>query len=159
LAFINRKENTMAHTQTLSAPVLPSGIKASDCSYPKFGEKVPEEERMAYDVGGGQFDLWHVTGYGWVIPTLSICKSNRVRDMSNRERTYAVAVDGGKIVRCGLGPHVTAKVTVYIRKGRVEALKKFLDLRETGEIAAGQIRDRISTRRAQGALYRIGRGW
>jgi hypothetical protein len=47
----------------------------------------------------------------------------------------------------GKGPHVLRTVTVYVRNGRVEALKKFLDLKAQGEGKAGDIRDTISTRR------------
>ena len=52
-----------------------------------------------------------------------------------------------------------ARCTVYIRKSRSGALQPFIDLRLKGESSAGQIRDRISTRRAQGAIYRMERGW
>ncbi len=37
---------------------------------------------------------------------------------------------------------------------RASALQQFIDLRTKGQAAAGEVRDRISSRRAQGALER-----
>jgi hypothetical protein len=67
----------------------------------------------------------------------------------------------GEPVTMGKGPHVLRTVTVYVRNGRKDALQKFLDLKVQGEAKAGDIRDRISTRRAQTALRRtnFGNDW
>jgi hypothetical protein len=48
---------------------------------------------------------------------------------------------------------------VYVKESRREALAKYLTLQAEGTKDSNQVRDRISTRRAQGAMYRIARGW
>jgi hypothetical protein len=69
------------------------------------------------------------------------------------DRFYATALNG-KIYRVGRGPHVLSTTTVYVKKSRENALQKFLDLMDKGNADANMIRDRISSRRAQGALHR-----
>jgi len=140
----------MTATKTAPLPTLPLGILSSDLSQPKDswklwkGHDVPYEDRS--------FDLWHTTGFGWCIPTLLIAAAS-YRRPGQPERTYATTIDG-KVVRIGAGPHVTHRLTVYLRPSRMAALKKFLDLREAGRGSAGQVRDRISSRRAQGQVMR-----
>jgi len=128
---------------------LPKGILASDLKYPKWD--APESERYAT-----QFELWYTERFGWCIPTLFISKARRGSNVN--DRTYGISVTG-QIVTMGKGPHVLKTVMVYVKKSRQDALKSFLDLKTKGEAEAGQIRDRISTRRAQGALYRSNLGW
>lgn len=123
---------------------LPKGITSADLKYPGY------EEGDARNYDERSFELWFTTGFGWVIPTLDITTSGR-RGMPRR--TYAVTLKGD-VVRVGQGPHVTETVTVYVRLARVEALKPFTDLRTKGLAEAGQVRDRISSRRAQGQMER-----
>jgi hypothetical protein len=130
------------HTKTTSKPtVLPDGIRESDLKFPSYTKcrKVPYDSRS--------FELWHTTGLGWCIPTLLIARGRTTN------RTYATTLDG-KPCRIGRGPHVTRTVTVYVTDARLKDLQRFLDLRTKGAGDAGQIRDRISSRRAQGQMER-----
>jgi hypothetical protein len=127
--------------------MLPKGITEKDLKYPErhdFPENFQYEDRS--------FELWFCGSFGWCIPTLQIRGAGR--RMGVAPRTYAVSVDTKKVCRIGLGPHVLKRVTVYVRKSRLEVLKPFLDLRREGAIAANNVRDRISTRRAQSAMRR-----
>jgi hypothetical protein len=132
---------------------LPAGIKATDLKYPKWDAK----DQLARDDKGYSmsFELWYTPSMGWVIPTLQIARGKR----GYADRTYAVRVDGNGLCRVGQGPHVTEQVTVYVKESRREALAKYLTLQAEGTKDSNQVRDRISTRRAQGAMYRIARGW
>lgn len=121
---------------------LPVGILKSDLKYPKF-------EDNAYKT----FELWDVRGFGFVIPSLLISKAGR-RSTLKTDRVYATGVDNGKIYRVGKGPHVLSTTVIYVKKSRESALQKFLDLRDQGSADANMIRDRISSRRAQGQLNR-----
>ena len=79
--------------------------------------------------------------------------SKAKRSSNVKDRTYAVTLEG-QPVRIGKGPHILRTVTVYVRKNRVEALQKYLDLKNNGEVKAGEIRDSISTRRARTEMRR-----
>ena len=125
---------------------LPKGILPSDLVYPS---KVP----LAKPYSDSSFELWYTEGFGWVIPTLFIARASR-RNPNTSDRTYAVRVSDAAPVRVGCGPHVKKQVTVYVKESRKEALVKFLELREKGTEQSNIIRDRISSRRAQGALRR-----
>lgn len=124
---------------------LPKGVKATDLKYPSY----KEVEGIDYDARS--FELWHTTGFGWCIPVLLI---GRARRANTSDRTYAVTVEGAKLVRIGKGPHVTDTLTVYTRKTTIERLQPYLDLRTKGAGDAGSVRDRISSRRAQGQIER-----
>lgn len=144
-------------TTQLVAP-LPAGIVVTDLGYQKRPLKETPAMREAWDAiawDDRQFELWHVTAFGWCIPTLAISSSgSRSGRVGSQQRTYAVRVDDGAVVRIGRGPHVKQTLAVHVGPKNVERLQKFLDLRRTGEGKAGEIRDRISSRRAQGALMR-----
>jgi hypothetical protein len=116
---------------------LPIGILKSDLKYDKLARYT--------------FDLWLVKGIGWCIPTLFIAKAKR---SDRADRYYAVHIDSGKLCRIGNGPHIEELHTVYVAPKRAEALQKFLDLRTQGEVDANVVRDRRSSRRAQGQLNR-----
>lgn len=123
---------------------LPAGINASDLKFASYDEctGVPFEERS--------FELWYTERMGWCIPTLLIGKA---RGRQTTDRTYAVTLKGD-LVRIGKGPHVTTQHVVYVRTKRLAALQPFLNLRRDGAAKAGTVRDRISSRRAQGQLER-----
>lgn len=127
---------------------LPKGILKSDLTYPK------DYADNTYET----FELWDVRGVGLLIPSLLISKTSRrvrlVHGGAVTDRYYATDVATGKIYRIGRGPHVLSTTTVYVRKSRLADLQKFLDLREKGSADANMIRDRISSRRAQGQLHR-----
>ena len=100
-----------------------------------------------------EFSLWYVDALGgWCVPTLLIRNASR-RSSSKTDRTYATTLDG-KPVRIGMGPHVSAIARVYVRASRKAALQRYLDLQSEGSKTAHEIRDRISSRRAQSALRR-----
>lgn len=136
----------------VDTPKLPDGIIPGDLKYPKYWETNDPKDKQI-----GTFDLWYSAGrngFGWCIPTLHIANSRQ-----HGERSYAIRVSDGQPVRIGGGPHVTQRLTVYVTEGRKAALEKYLELKRKGEEDANSIRDRISSRRAQGALYRMNRGW
>jgi len=140
----------MAKKQSEKKPEieLPKGIKESDLSYPKnYKNRVVE-----------YLELYYTTAFGWCIATLHIRNAGR-RSTNKDPRTYAVKVDDGSCVRVGLGPHVLKRVTVYVTEKRLKDLQRFIDLKNSGEITANEIRDRISTRRAQGSIRRSKLGW
>jgi hypothetical protein len=127
---------------------LPDEVRETDLKYPSWeSTKNNEDNRVV-----SQFEMWYTERFGWCIPTLFISRARRGSNMN--DRTYGIAINTNGVVTMGKGPHVLRTVTVYVRKGRVEALKKFTDLKTKGEGDAGQIRDRISTRRANTMLRR-----
>ncbi len=67
---------------------------------------------------------------------------------------YGVTVKDGRVVRCGNGPHVTREITVHLTKDNVGRLARYVELWKTGMAEANGIRDRISSRRAQGQAHR-----
>ncbi len=88
---------------------------------------------------------------GWVLCTLNLGGKGRA---GQAERTYGIEVATEKVCRVGRGPHVLQTVTVYLSKANIARLQKYVDLHQKGLADAGQIRDRISTRRAQGQIHR-----
>jgi len=82
-----------------------------------------------------------------------IARATARRGSNVADRTYATTLDG-KSVRIGFGPHVRARHTVFVSKSRLAVLQKFLDLRKQGQVTSNEIRDRISSRRAQGQVNR-----
>jgi len=123
---------------------LPEGILENDLLFPGWGHDTPHEDRIDYEAGDhGQLEMWYTEAFGWCIPTLKIGNAGR----HDTRRTYAIAINTAAGCRIGHGPHVKRTVTVYIRKNRVEALQKFIDLYNKGLEMAGFTRDRISTRR------------
>ena len=142
---------------------LPEGILESDLNYPRFVDGVGlaydlgENGRLEfYEVKSGRVDRAGCPATFWCIATLFIGKGRQHAD-----RTYAVRVDDGSLVRVGKGPHVLRTLVVYVAKDRAEALKKYTDLYVAGSEKAGMVRDRISSRRAQGQLERAAgnRSW
>lgn len=123
---------------------LPEGILKTDLTRPSMSAY--GGEALSNDWQNNTFDLWHVTGFGWCIPTLAISGKGA--------RTYAIRIKDRNVVRIGMGPHVTEQVTVYVRINRLRTLQSFLDMRTDGAGKAGQVRDRISSRRAQGQIMR-----
>lgn len=135
------KEITQKNKTT--ANDLPPKVLVADTKYPDY----QKEERLQEEL-----TFYKTSGFGWVLRTLFISRSpNR----NYPDRYYGIAVDDGRSVRVGGGPHILATVTVYVKEGiRAEALKCYLELLNAGTINAGEIWDRISTRRARGQEYR-----
>lgn len=136
---------------------LPAGVLAKDLVYPSYKDR---DKLVPWSIRGNSFELWAVAALGgaleWFVPTLRIANaSRRAGPGVTTARTYATRVRDGKGgFRIGRGPHVKCTVTVYVRQSRVKALEPYLALREQGQEVASQIRDRISSRRAQGTLMR-----
>lgn len=128
-----------------SCSSLPPGITADDLTFPKMGDAISYSEGKELGVPPERsLRLYYAKGFGWAICTLLIGSSR-----SQPDRYYAITLEG-KTCRLGKGPHVTQEVTVYVKKSNVERLKKYIDLYNDGLSRAGQIRDRISSRRAEG---------
>jgi hypothetical protein len=153
---------------------LPNGILVSDLKYP---ESLPypdgEMSDADWDARHAEqaktrvehtFTFYKTAQFGWCMLTLHISngsRNQRARGVTT-ERSYAVPVNNpDSIVRVGLGPHVTDQFTLYLRRDRLDALKFYVELNNKGLAAAGNVRDRISTRRAQGAMHRANgeRSW
>ena len=134
---------------------LPFGILKSDLEYPKWNEKATSKQREANRIAH-TLTLHHIDSErdakndGWVIATLPIGGKRRAGYV---ERTYAIGQDR-KVYTVGQGPHVTGTVRVYVTNARLKALAPLVELYTFGMAEAGTIRDRISTRRAQGAIHR-----
>ncbi len=123
-----------------SSGKLPDGVNNADLVWPK------PKDPLVHDAGNrGVLTFVETSGFGWCLATLSI---------TNRGRTYAVRVADGSSVRVGSGPHVLCTINVYVRKSRLKALQRYLDLYTAGGQRAGEIRDRISSRRAEGVERR-----
>lgn len=126
---------------------LPPDIIKADLAYPKDGIDwlAGNNGRLTFYQVEGRRGLY------WCIATLPIGSS---RNRKYAPRTYAIGLNGA-ICTVGGGPHVKQVVSIYLAKARVSKLRKYIELYETGMGNAGQIRDRISSRRAQGQMERM----
>lgn len=140
------KTKTKAPSSTKIA--LPKGILESDCG----PDKVYGQTETDYTAGdSGNLHLHYIPEVGWVVATLFISRSSSAKYI---DRTYGIVVETGKTVRIGGGPHITSTIVVRLRKNRIEALSPFIEMYDNGMGKAGSVRDRISTRRAQGVEHR-----
>lgn len=115
---------------------LPKGVKATDTQYPKYNEKKPDryidELRFLYS-----------DRFGWVVQTLSI--------NARQNRSYGTPLSG-EIVTCG---NASSKIiSVYVTESRQAHLKEWIDAKAKGMESAGNVRDRIGSRRAEGQVKR-----
>ena len=135
-----------------SKPVgdLPPDVKASDTKYPAK----PLAYAVILELGLRDYSLsfYRVKGMGWVLLTLGISGAGK-SDRNSTARSYGTTMEG-KVCRVGRGPHVEKEATVYLSEENLPRLRKYVDLLAKGLADAGQIRDRISSRRAQGQLHR-----
>lgn len=141
----------------MDAPTLPFGLKDSDLQYPKRPKRYDWHKPHGSDLMK-TITLYETERFGWVVCTLEIRRPGRRHRHDAQPRTYGID-RGGKICTVGLGPHVKRSITVYVSRARAEALKELTDLHRKGLADAGSIRDRISSRRAFGALWRMDRGY
>lgn len=119
---------------------LPKGITAKDLEYPSYKSKDRAEHTLT---------MYYTERMGWIITTLGIKRGRAGR----ADRTYGVTIEG-TTCRVGNGPHVLKTITVYVRTSRLKALQRYVDLHNTGAVRANEVRDRISSRRAEGAEKR-----
>src|ERR1700747_2559427 len=118
-----------------TAKELPPDVLKSDTVYPKWNGT--KRQRVLHTL-----TFYKTQRLGWVITTLHIAKARRP---GTSDRSYCVGIDGS-LCRAGRGPHVLSEVTVYVTEKRLSKLQKYVDLHEKGLAAAGDVRDRISSR-------------
>lgn len=137
---------------------LPAPVQADDLRQPSYQkeEHLPWSDLDAMHLPGGTLTLYKVKGRGWVVCTLPISKASRRQAAAGvgTDRTYAIGLDKREVCTVGGGPHVEATVTVWVSKANLERLRPLIDLHTEGLTLAGQIRDRTSSRRAQGQIER-----
>jgi len=138
---------------TVNADDLPPNVTVADLEYPT-GNNIDWETRKQLGLEE-LYDLvfYKTSGLGWLIATLHIKNPSR-RQRGAAARTYAVGINDGKVYRVGLGPHVLKTITVYLSKTNLDRLGNYIRLWKQGLAEAGTVRDRISSRRAQGQIYR-----
>jgi hypothetical protein len=137
--------------KAVKLPMLPLGIELSDFKRPDWDDK---KDKLIEPYQDSEFEMWYTERFGWCIPTLLIGRGRG----GYQDRTYAYSLKTEGTVRIGRGPHVLHTVTVYVRKTREKALRPYLEKRSQGAGMAGDIRDRISTRRALTAQRRASYG-
>lgn len=160
-----KSSNQVAKVDSKKTPVdLPPEITEADTKYTNTAAKIDwsdkkaaaayyaEQEALRKTLGEtpSYFTFYKTAAFGWCLMTLDISKGKR----GNADRSYGVVVADGKVCRCGNGPHVLKEVVVYLTPDNLERLKVYIDLWRKGMADAGTIRDRISTRRAQGQQHR-----
>jgi hypothetical protein len=157
----------MAKKQTKKATApkldLPPDVKEADTKWPSYKEnskpwRVGENANLPYSLTF--YKIKGRTSADWVICTLHISNPSRRQQGAVPARTYSIGIEDSKVYTVGRGPHVIAEVTVYLTADNIDRLRKYCDLYTQGMADASIIRDRISTRRAQGTLRRSGLpGW
>jgi hypothetical protein len=145
----------MATKKPVQMTELPPDVEPEDLKYPEPGRGLPWERRKEL----GLEDLYSLTFYrvrdlGWVLCTLHISNPSRKAAAGTTARTYGIGVADGKVYTVGRGPHVTKEVEVYLSGDNLDRLSRYVDLWKKGMEDASAIRDRISSRRAQGQLHR-----
>lgn len=152
-------------SKKVTASELPPDVLPEDC---KFGRYITdpdnEEEFDAYYAFRkvlrdrqlpDELLFYHIpTGPGWVLCTLKISSAGKRHAPGTPDRYYAIGLKDGKTYTVGRGPHVKSVLRVYFRRDNWERLEKYATLWETGMANAGTVRDRISSRRAQGQQHR-----
>lgn len=149
----------MKKTAKPAAPALPPGIKPEDMNYPAAGRSLPYEKLkelgLGYEAGwSGVLTFYHCANARrapeWVLTTLRISGAGR----GATERYYGIGVADSKTYTVGRGPHVTTVVEVRPSADNLDRLLPYLGLWKKGMADASAVRDRISSRRAQGQLHR-----
>lgn len=140
---------------------LPDDVTLADCKYPDWGESLPYEDQKAlgltYESGwSGSLTFYYTEKLGWVLCTLHISNASRSQKARGvvTDRSYGIGIKDEKVYTVGRGPHVLSEIQVYLRKDAMDRLEKYVKLWLKGMADAGNIRDRISSRRAQGQAYR-----
>jgi hypothetical protein len=109
---------------------FPVGVTEADKKYPKKGYI-------------GSMEFLQSNRFGWCVKTLPI---------NGRGRSYGMSAEG-TVVTMGGRPD-DQPLYIYIHEGNQARLQKWIDLKAKGVGTAGDIRDRIGSRRAQGQVMR-----
>ncbi len=137
---------------------LPPNVTEADLAYPASGHHLPYERQkelgLDYSIGWTGRLLFYRVPNGrkapeWVLTTLLIGKAKNTPD-----RYYGIGLADSKVYTVGKGPHVTEEVEVIVSADNVERLMPLIELWRKGMADASSIRDRISSRRAQGQAHR-----
>lgn len=128
-----------------STTPLPMGIKESDFQYPKAEQVLEYVPLYEVEFRSGQKI--------WCAGVLKI--GSRAAGLGYGDRTYAIRLPAGTLCRIGGGPHVKSTRTLYLSEKRAKELKEFVAALEKGRAEAGQVRDRVSSRRVEGQLRRM----
>lgn len=152
---------TAKKKMTTTAADLPPDVTPADVEYPKSGTGLTYSELAELGLDSHHLTFYRVAASGrdrapgWVLCTLHISNpGRRTSPAGQTARTYAVGVADEKVYTVGRGPHVTAVVEVWLTKDNLPRLRRYVELWRKGMADAGSIRDRISSRRAQGQLHR-----
>lgn len=137
-----------------AASKLPPNVTAADLKYPEMGHSLPYEKYKELGLERNDLTFYETKAFGWVLCTLHISNASRRQAAGTTDRSYAIGVADGKVYRVGRGPHVLNTATVYLSVDNLDRLMPYVELYRKGLEAAGSIRDRISSRRAQGQLHR-----
>jgi hypothetical protein len=148
-------KRTKKTTKTTAPKIdLPPNVQPADLKYPAGGRTLGYEREQALGLESPRLTFYKTERLGWVLCTLHISNPSRRQAAGTTARTYAIGVADKKIYTVGRGPHVTAEVSVWLSQDNIDRLSEYVALYQRGLADAGQIRDRISSRRAQGQLYR-----
>lgn len=146
------------NTKSTTAPKveLPPNVQPADLLQPANGRGLSFDRlsQLGVEESWGRLTFYQTTGLGWVLCTLHISNPSRRQAPGTAARTYAIGVADKKIYTVGRGPHVTQEVTIQLSQDNIDRLSEYAALYQRGLAEAGQIRDRISSRRAQGQLHR-----
>jgi hypothetical protein len=139
---------------------LPPDVTPDDLKWPApvyEGDRVVQPSRhLPYSklkelgLQSDELLFYKTARFGWVLTTLLIAKGRG----NQPARYYGISVTDGQTVRVGRGPHVTDEVTVHLSTDNLERLMRYIKLWNTGMENSGTVRDRISSRRAQGQIER-----
>lgn len=146
----------MKKSPTKSEPArsLPEGVKASDLKPPHYEQALSWRQAEELALTGSCLYFYRTQSLGWVVLTLHISNPSRRQAPGTAARFYATSLKDKKVYTVGRGPHVLEELTVYVSQDNLERLMPLIELHKQGLTDANQIRDRISSRRAQGALRR-----
>lgn len=148
----------MAAKKKATEKNLPYGVKASDLVRPKWedGKNLEYSELRDMGLETPTISLYKTEKVGWAVCVLFISNPSRSARAKGIDtaRFYAIGVNDKKMYTLGRGPHVTEEITVHLTKDNIERLMPLVELFKQGSVDANTIRDRISSRRAQGAMHR-----
>jgi hypothetical protein len=128
------KESTVK-TKSKVTGVLPPDVTEADKNYLSY--KIKQSQPVEY------LTFYKSNRFGWCVATLPI---------NGKGRTYGMSTEGAIVTMGGRPDDV--KVRIYVHDGNRKRLQKYVDLRAKGLGKAGDIRDRIGSRRAQGQEMR-----